>query len=146
MWDPLIQRSSNEWIGVTSEPGVWVGTEQEALARVDPDNPIFLWPLLEGGLAEVAAELKQSWERFLCAGVTPEGLLENVAVSAMDSGQSYWADLALEWVEAMKKESKYDVGRLRDAMVRAGDSRQLAQGTRHRAKKLLKDIIPLFGR
>ena len=84
MWKPLVRRSDNEWVGVTDEHGIWVGTDQAYTARVDLNNPVFLWPLLERDRSVVCDELRGAWADLSTADVRSlEELVEAIVTSAV---------------------------------------------------------------
>ena len=140
MWKPLIKRSEDGWIGVTEEPGIWVGDLDSATGRVDLQDPVCLWPFLERDLTEVAAELEASAQVLEeRASVRSEEILLAVVSSALRSGRDYWTDLALGWVEKMEGGAGSGVSDL-VPLLTAVTSAKLPQAVRHRARAVLKKI------
>jgi hypothetical protein len=141
MWKPLLRRSDDEWVGVTGDAGIWVGTGQAARARVDLENPVFLWPLLERSRLDVLDELRDVWNEFSNKGVqSPEELVEAIMTSAVRGWQPYWIDLAIGWMQDMEKESEYRIKNFRALLLEIVESRDVGQATRHKAQRILGTI------
>lgn len=141
MWKPLLRWSDDEWVGVTDDAGIWVGTGQAARARVDLENPVFLWPLLERSRLDVLAELRGVWIEFSNKGVrSPEDLVEAIVTSAVRGSQPYWIDLAMGWMQGMEKESGYHIENFRVLLLEISESRIVGQANRHKAQKILRAI------
>jgi hypothetical protein len=139
MWKPLLRRSGDEWVGVTDKPGIWVGSSQSARARVDLENPVFLWPLLERSREQVLGELLGVWTDLSGNGVrSPEEFAEVIVTSAVRGTQPYWMDLAIGWMQGMDKEPGYRIEHLRALLSEVVESRALGQETRHKALRVLK--------
>jgi hypothetical protein len=107
LWRPLVKRGPNEWLGATSTPGIWTGTEEHARALVDLDNPVYLWPLLERSLAEVESELNRNWVEFRVTDRQVERTIEAIVRSALRSGRPYWIGQAVTWLESMIDSPQY---------------------------------------
>jgi hypothetical protein len=141
LWKPLLRWSDDEWVGVTDDAGIWVGTGQAARARVDLENPVFLWPLLERSRLDVLAELRGVWIEFSNKGVrSPEDLVEAIVTSAVRGSQPYWIDLAMGWMQGMEKESGYHIENFRVLLLEISESRIVGQANRHKAQKILRAI------
>jgi hypothetical protein len=142
LWKPLVKRSDEDWVGITDEPGIWVGTGQTPRARVDLKNPVFLWPLLERRRSTVCDELRGAWADLANKGMqSPEELVEVIVDSAVHGWQPYWVELAVDWMQGMEKEPGYRVIHLRKLLSEISESSVVGQATRHKARRALRDFI-----
>jgi hypothetical protein len=95
--------------------------------------------MLEGAPGGIVRELTSRWAEFGLFEKSPGDLVRKVALSALESGSSYWEDLALDWAEVLITVNLEGKDVWLKALAKANVKLSSQRG-RHRAGKLLHRI------
>ena len=135
-WFPLLQMPGGTWVGFIHIDGeqVWVGSYEIPKRPLDLNQPIGLLPLLEQPLSVVAAELEELNERgYTIFSSVLTSSLPRIVDAAVTMQSRYWAERALDWMEALgPRDVTYA------ELEQVIDARWASQHIRHKALQLKK--------
>jgi hypothetical protein len=132
-WAVLLSLGGDAWAGLVDRSRLHVGDAAGPQREVDTTLPIGLLPCLERPYSVVLAELK---DREIELGLANGSLvnlipLRTIPDAAIETKNDYWAELALDWLEAMPQTES-----TRHQLMLLEESNWASQHVRHRARRI----------
>jgi len=136
-WLPIIDMSNHgDFFGIT-ETGMWAVTSSEGLKPVDnQDRFIGVICILEHPFDVIEKQLKNfTCDKDMC--LTEYFPFVETVKYGLELEREHWTNLALDWYESFDEKQKIQLNNLLPKLLK---SKSLSQNTRHRVKKILKEV------
>lgn len=132
-WLPLLKiGSAGSEIGISRNGGWLVGNTQECV-RLGSSTGVEVLCILEQGPNDVMGALTALLREHTLDEEDAEFPAWVAIETGLSGGSEYWAKLALDWLEIVRPTRK-----ILEMLPAVADARWASQGTRHRARKLLR--------
>jgi hypothetical protein len=138
MWEPVLARSYDAWLGVLYDGTLGVGKFDEGRVSLEASNFVVAWPFLEREFDDFYEQLRGCWHQLAGGDVeTPQRFVERLLTSAWTSGRPYWMRLCLPWALRTAQLTEFDAGVLRTVLASMAGSEVIPEDGRESARRAL---------
>lgn len=137
-WLPLTRLAGKSYAEGVTRDGRWVVETADGLLEIDDSQfPAVVLPMMERSFDDVIADLRTAFSNIGLSDDLGLSFPINSVIACGLSTSSYWAELAINWIERLSCDS-----RLADTVIPLlktliQDKNRQPQRTRHRARRIL---------